>query len=257
MDTNSKYKVYIHTTPSDKKYVGITKLSIISRLGGAKGTNYRQCPAFYNAIQKYGLEAIKTEVIKDNLNKEDAEKMECQLIAKYNTTDSKYGYNISKGGGAFGGHSETTKSKISRSLTGNKNPFFGKQHSPEIMETIRSKNLGKKRTTEWKNKRSIQYSGEGNPNFGKKPSANTKEIWRNQREGRKLSIEWRKNISKSSKSSKAVECIETGEIFKSCCEAARIKGIKTPRNIGDVCRGKGKTCGGFRWRFIDCKIEEE
>ena len=48
---------------------------------------------------------------------------------------------------------------------------------------------------------------------------------------------------------KKVECIETGEIFDSITECAKILNLK-PTNITAVCKGKRKTTGGKRFRYI-------
>lgn len=50
------------------------------------------------------------------------------------------------------------------------------------------------------------------------------------------------------KVSKAVVCIETGEVFSSQKEAGKIKGI-TYRHICECCKGKKQTCGGYHWRY--------
>ncbi len=47
---NEHYKVYKYTNSlNGKVYIGQTRNSL------AKGRGYDRCPAFYNAIQKYGL----------------------------------------------------------------------------------------------------------------------------------------------------------------------------------------------------------
>lgn len=49
------------------------------------------------------------------------------------------------------------------------------------------------------------------------------------------------------KISKAVVCVETGEIFMSQKDAATIKKVSY-QHIGDCCNGKHQTCGGYHWR---------
>lgn len=79
-------------------------------------------------------------------------------------------------------HAEETKQKISISLIGEKNPFYGKKHSQESLEHMsRSKigvswesQMGKEASNERKEKQSQNYSGEGNPYYGKKHSQESK-----------------------------------------------------------------------------------
>lgn len=48
--------------------------------------------------------------------------------------------------------------------------------------------------------------------------------------------------------SKAVVCIETGEVFLSQKAAGETKGI-THKHICECCKGKKQTCGGCHWRY--------
>ena len=248
--TTETYTIYKHVSPNGKIYIGITSLLPELRYG-KNGENYRQCSLFYRAICKYGWDNFQHYIIKTKISKAEAERLEVELISECKSSDRKYGYNIMYGGGVNGGHSQETRDKISKGLTGDKNPFYGKKHNQKTMEIIIAKNTGKKRSDEIKQSMSIRNSGVGNPNYGKHASEKTKSIWREQRKGRTLTDEWKKNISENSASSKIVICVETMEVFASCVKAASAKGIKTPRNIGDVCLGKHKSCGGYRWEYLE------
>lgn len=85
--------------------------------------------------------------------------------------------------------SEETKAKISKTLkgkmSGDKNPFYGKKHSPEVMQKIIESNKGKeppnkgikgiiKHTEEWKKKHSEDMMGAKNPLYGKGHTEETK-----------------------------------------------------------------------------------
>ncbi len=48
--------------------------------------------------------------------------------------------------------------------------------------------------------------------------------------------------------SKAVVCIETGEVFLSQKQAGEVKKIPY-KHICDCCKGKKQTCGGYHWRY--------
>ena len=109
------YSVYVHTTPNNKKYVGITSLPVHRRWG--KGDGYRFQTLFYRAIVKYGWDNIIHEVVAEGLTRDEAIALEVNLISHYNTTNPKFGYNQTAGGE---GHSGTplapqTKRKLSQS----------------------------------------------------------------------------------------------------------------------------------------------
>ena len=110
-----EYSVYMHTTPSGKRYIGITCQDPKIRWGN--GSNYKKQPYFSNAIKKFGWNNIKHEVLYTALTKEEAEQKERELIAFYNSADRKYGYNIDLGGKSKGRCSEETRKKISEIIT--------------------------------------------------------------------------------------------------------------------------------------------
>ena len=106
------YTVYKHTTPSNKVYIGITSKPVNARW--RNGLGYKKQPYFYKAIQKYGWENIKHEIIAELLTKDEACKMEIHLISEYESTNRDNGYNSSTGGELTGeGHevSKETKKK--------------------------------------------------------------------------------------------------------------------------------------------------
>lgn len=65
--------------------------------------------------------------------------------------------------------------------------------------------------------------------------------------GKQFSEEHKRKLS-DAKKKYPVQCIETGEIFPSLSEAARQANINCG-NIRQVCNGKRKTAGGYRWKF--------
>lgn len=89
------YSVYCHTTPDGKKYIGMTKMPINTRFGN--GANYNT-PLFSKAIEKFGWENIKHEILEYGLTREQASESEIKYINLYNTLDPEHGYNIATGG---------------------------------------------------------------------------------------------------------------------------------------------------------------
>lgn len=92
----NNYKIYVHITPNGKLYIGQTKTNLNYRWG-SNGCRYKG-QVFYNAIQKYGWNNIKHILLFEKLSHDEANIIEQELIKKYQTTNSDYGYNIAPGG---------------------------------------------------------------------------------------------------------------------------------------------------------------
>lgn len=119
------YYVYKHTAPNGKVYIGVTSRN--PSLRWRNGNGYKENEFFTKAIKEYGWNNIKHEVIFTFENKETAGKKEQELIKFYKSNDFIYGYNIEMGGFTNFSHSDYTKRKISKSLTGVLNPRYGKK----------------------------------------------------------------------------------------------------------------------------------
>lgn len=242
------YTVYKHTTPSGKVYIGITKHKPEYRWNNGNG--YRQNKHFYSAIQKYGWENIKHEILYEGLTKEQACYLEIELIAKYDATNQKHGYNHTMGGETNilsaeslrkiseankGKHrSAETRQKISEALKGRKveNPWRKGTHlSPETRQKLSEANKGKHHSAEARKKMSESRKGRIPWNKGKHPSP----------EAKRKSSEAHK---------KAVICIETGILYSSATEAEESIGV-VRENIGRAANGRRKTAGGYHWKYAD------
>ena len=105
------YCVYCLTFPNNKKYVGMT-YDCEKRWDNGKG--YHGSP-FYEEIKKFGWHNIKREILYSNLSVEEANEMEKLVIKDFETQNPEKGYNIARGGGYAGRHTEEAKEKISRS----------------------------------------------------------------------------------------------------------------------------------------------
>lgn len=80
------------------------------------------------AIQKYGKENFKCELLEECDSKELLDIREKYWITYYNSTDKEIGYNISSGGNV-------------PCMIGINNPFYGKKHSKETLEKMRNKKV--------------------------------------------------------------------------------------------------------------------
>lgn len=89
--------LYCHINKiNGKRYFGITSTKPNKRWQNGKG--YKQCIKFNSAIQKYGWDNFEHIIMRENLSYDEACFLEQYYIKQFNTTDSKYGYNIDSGG---------------------------------------------------------------------------------------------------------------------------------------------------------------
>jgi group I intron endonuclease len=223
---NNNYIAYMHTSPSDKRYIGITSQKP-ERRWRKDGYGYKDHIYFWRAIQKYGWVNFKHEILFDGLTKEEAEKKEIELIAYYNSNNENYGYNLSSGGesGSKGyKHTEEQRNRMSQNRKGEKNAMYGKHHTEETKQKERMAHLRDNLSQDTLYKMSVA------------------------KKGKKRSIE---SIKKQIDTiSNKVICIETSVIYNSIKEAGMLNNIDSSC-ISKVCRGKRKTAGGFHWCYGD------
>lgn len=247
------YKVYKHTLPmslSDKEndmvYIGITCQENVGQRW-LNGRGYNRNPHFSNAIQKYGWDNFKHEVLFNGLTKEEAELKEIELIAKYNSTNIHYGYNKTNGGNCNGTMLQETKDKISKANKGNQYGI-GHEVSEEARKRI-SKSMignkhgkGQKMSEEHKRRLAESHKTE---DFRRKLSEANKS--------KKHSEETKRKLSESHKGlgSKKVICVETSIIYDSILEASQANNIKGRGHISACCKGTRKTAGGYHWEYYE------
>lgn len=90
------YSVYKHTSPSGKVYIGITKQEPNRRW--QNGFGYKTQRLFWRAIEKYGWDNFTHDILENNLTHNEACEKEVIYINKYQSNNSKYGYNVTSGG---------------------------------------------------------------------------------------------------------------------------------------------------------------
>ena len=105
------------------------------------------------AMVKHGIDKFDLEIIEElPYDIPLLMQRERYWIAKYNTYEDDFHYNLTSGGEApmYGRrHTDATKEKISKANSGENHPFFGRKHTPET-----------------KQKLSKLMSGENHPFFG-------------------------------------------------------------------------------------------
>lgn len=144
------------------------------------------------ALDKYGRENFKVELIEEIDCLEKMDEREIYWIAQYNATNREIGYNRSEGG------------NVNRTMVGENNPFYrkhhseetrklmsehnshymlGKHHSEETKQKIREKNTGKIVSEETREK--LSNNAKNNDNYGMK--------------GKHVSEETKKKLSEAKK----------------------------------------------------------
>ena len=87
-----KYKIYKHTNKINNKiYIGITKQTLKERW--KDGFGYSENKEFFKDIVYFGWSNFEHEVILRADTEKEALRLESEMIKKYNTTDSRFGYN--------------------------------------------------------------------------------------------------------------------------------------------------------------------
>jgi group I intron endonuclease len=213
---DKKYTVYMHISPSDKKYIGITSME--PKLRWNSGCGYSRKQIFGKAILKYGWQNFKHEILFNNLTIEEAEQKEKELINHYKTYDRNYGYNIELGGNVNKIISKESREKMSKAKKGKKPHNYGKHLSKEQKSHLSKINTGK----------TIPYE------VREKISNNT--------------------IGSKNKKAIAVNQYTIDDVFikKWDCmmDVERAMNISNSK-VCAVCKGKRKSTGGYKWKYAD------
>ena len=227
------YTVYKHTFPNGKVYIGITRINPDNRWRNGKG--YKTQVKMQRAIDKYGWENVGHEILFSGLTKEEAQKKEIELIASFDSTNPKNGYNTDFGGSIKAPLTEDTKEKL------------------------RIANIGKSMPKEVRVKISQSTKGDKAYWYGKQHSAETKALISKSRKGKGGDIpftpERKEKIRKAAMGNqnapqRTTRCVETGIIYRSAREAARQTGLR-PAQISQCCRGERRTHGGLHWEYVE------
>ena len=177
----------ITNTKNGKSYIGITTRTL-SRRWYEHCFSPNSCGQLLNkAINKYGKDAFIIETIASARTLEDLKEVEKQLIEQHQTK-VPHGYNLTDGGdGVFGYKftekqkkrngdlkrgtkaSEETKAKMRVAHSGEKNGFYGKNHTEETKRKNAKAHIGKQamlgktHSEETRKKISEALTGQGRP----------------------------------------------------------------------------------------------
>lgn len=140
------WRIYMYTFPNGKKYVGATVQTLALRQG-KNWQRYKGCSKLLDAIQEFGAENIKQEILfEGDITPERASEIEQKFITLHQTLNPDYGYNTCHGGEGLTkqlseGRRESLKKQMAEISKKNKGRFV----SEETREKQRVAKLGKKR----------------------------------------------------------------------------------------------------------------
>ena len=255
---DKKFKVYCHiNTVNNKRYIGITCQDLNQRFRNGKG--YKSSPHFNYAINKYGWDKFKHEILFEDLTLEEAKEMEIELIQKYHTRDPSYGYNMTPGGEGYCGedspwfgrhHTEEAKKKMSEKRK-------GIPKSEEFKKYMSEKLKGRKFSDETRRKMSenhADYRGEKHPQYGTHidPEHHKRmmELCHTPEAIAKMKAHKVWYSGDKNPNAKRVMCIETGKIYTTVNEAAADNGCR-PEKISDVIHGRRKHTKNLHFKLLE------
>lgn len=212
-----QFTIYRHITPDGKSYIGCTSHTIKERWN----VGYKHCPLFNVAYTEYGWGGMQHETLAVVADEDTAYHIEQEMIAKYQTNNPEFGYNVSCGGKAtYAGlkHTEETKNKIRKANTG---AIFTEEHRKNLSNALKGNMVGEK-----------------NPMYGKPKSAVTI-----QRQYDSHRYQMKPIIQKGLDGN----ILNT---FFSMHEATRVTGVN--RNCIKACaEGRQSSSKGFLWEYAN------
>lgn len=243
----NNYCVYVHTNKQNgMRYVGITSQEPETRW--SSGYGYYKQEHFFRAIKKYGWRGFEHEVVASDLSLEEAAREEQRLIALYNTTDKRFGYNKSIGGEA-----------------GAKGVIVSDKERKRRSETLKQlwQRESFRKSVDQARRRTVSEETRQKMSFAQKGHTVSDETRRKLSEAKKgvplgkrtpKQIQHMKEHHAGGAEKSPVVCLETGVFYESINDAVRATGINK-KGISGCCR-KVKhynTAGGYHWDFAEVK----
>ena len=118
------------------------------------------------AIKKHGADNFELKVICELEQDDDLlNEMEKYYVWKYNTYEDDFHYNLTPGGDFSPMKVSEIAMKVSKALSGENNPMYGKKHSEETIKKMSKAKSGE--NNPMKNPEiAAKISGKNNPNYG-------------------------------------------------------------------------------------------
>jgi len=155
---------------------------------------------------------------------------------------------------------ENAKIRFSKSITGENNPFYGKNHTEETKEKLKIINKGKKLSEELKEKMRISRLSKNNHFYGKSHTEKTKQKMSELKKGNKNALGYKMTKEQIEKSrQKRIGKKHTEEHKKKLREQIKGRkwwnnGIETKMSFG--CPGKGWVLGRLKLNLAKELMDE-
>lgn len=223
-----KYIVYMHKTPNDKYYIGITsKINPKERWRNGKG--YSCNKYFEKAIKKYGWNNIEHTILYKNLTEKEAKEIEIGLIEKYKSNNSLYGYNLSSGGESSKGYKHT-KEQIEKQKRNRKTPLYTKETRQKMSKS--AKEVWKR--PGYREMMSKKAMGRVAPN-----------------KGRKFGQDFKDKI-KATRKVKWIRCLENGKMYRGTRDVSEKLGVDRRSVMRILKKEYGfKSVKGYHFEYVE------
>ena len=229
------YIIYLHRNKiNNKVYIGQTSDTMERRARG--GCGYKSSPHFYRAIVEYGWENFEHFILEKNLSSAEADDKEKYWIKVFDSTNPEKGYNLTAGG------------KLTETSDGSKQKKrVVCKETGQIFNSLTEAAIwaGMKKTST--SNITAQIKGL-KPSAGKHPITGAPLHWYFENKFEESKIK-----DKEKPGAKKVKNLDTGEIFNSINEAAKVYGISNV-TIGKSCKSNGVIATGknkkMQWHWI-------
>lgn len=185
-----QYYIYLTTNLiNGKKYIG-------KHFGELNDSYLGSGTLLKKAIDKYGENNFKKEILYISSSNEENNKKEIEFISAFNAVESDNFYNLASGGdGGDIFHSlplekqEQIKKNASQKNKGNGNGMYGKHHSQETKQKLKQIDKSYTQTESFKKTMSSVTTGNKNGMYGKKHTEEAKKKMSEKKKGKKLGSE--------------------------------------------------------------------
>lgn len=232
-----------------KQYVGQTKRSVEDRYAEhiQEALNTNKNLHLYNSIRKYGIENFSIDILEDNVDEKDLDRLEIYYIGLFDTFHN--GYNNTVGGGGVRGyhHNKETRYRIGKSVSKN----MWKINTPERTAKIIAAQKGRKFTYEHRKNISIackgKRKGEENAFYGKHHSKESKKKMHDS------SIKYyvQQLDFETDEVLNTFDCVEDASNYCITNNYTTAKLSSVMYRIYYTCIGKQSHAYGFKWKYIE------